>query len=305
MPFLSRTQLIKYFKSSKFVPESLKGQNYIVDYDLCRKIGTYAKDSEHYKCILEIGPGFGAFTDFLFPLSEKVCVVEKDPKSSQYLMDYYKSRIPTQVINSREIQYLGYVPLKTQLTIVEDDFFSLPTPEADLIISNIPFTHVFKFILKLTESWNSRRALLILQKEVMDHIKARPNQSGYTILSVLCGFFFDSQILLEIPSKSFYPKPKVSSLLIELLPNKNLDLEVIPKEERKSFLFFLKTVMPFKEKHLQNTFLLIQEHNHLFFENFPHFKDALRELNLSRSVLREMTPAAIFRLMQKSRKKNE
>ncbi|WP_371802446.1 rRNA adenine N-6-methyltransferase family protein [Candidatus Lokiarchaeum ossiferum] len=301
MPFLSRTQLIKLFQSSKFVPESKKGQNYIVDYALCRKIGTCAKGSEQYKCILEIGPGFGAFTDFLFPLSEKVCVIEKDPKSSQYLMDYYKSHMPTQVINSREIQFLGYIPLKTQLSIIEADFFEVPLPQADLIISNIPFVHVVEFLIKIIEQWHSQKALFIVQKEVMDHLAAQPDQPGYSLSSILIGFFFKSQILLEIPSKSFYPKPMVNSVLVELFPSNNFALDRVSLDDRYDFIQFLRSVMPFKQKHMINVVKLVQTQNPQFAKIYSQFSEAIIYFHYERKVLRELSPSEIYILMKKSK----
>ncbi len=300
MPYLSRKQLIKLFTSSKFAPDSTEGQSYIVDYGLCQRIGDLVKGSDRYEGILEIGPGFGAFTDFLIPLAEKVIIVEKDPHTVNYLKEYYKHELPSQVVNNREIQYLGHIPLKTQLTIVSADFFTIPIPKVDLIISNVPYVHVVDFMLKLVETWTYQRAILILQREVVDHLIAQPSRPGYTLLSVITGFFFTSRIVRDIQPKSFYPQPKVSSVLVELTPTQNLDLKVVSKAERVKFTSFLQAVMPFKEKHLKNVVPLVHAQQPLFAADFPKFEEAIEILNLNRSVLREMTPQVIYTLMQQS-----
>jgi 16S rRNA (adenine1518-N6/adenine1519-N6)-dimethyltransferase len=58
--------------------------------------------------------------------------------------------------------------------------------------------------------------ILMMQKEVVDRIVARPGTKAYGIPSVMASMFCRTQRLMDVPAGCFYPEPKVVSSVVKL-----------------------------------------------------------------------------------------
>ena len=59
----------------------------------------------------------------------------------------------------------------------------------------------------------------MFQREVADRIVARPGSNAYGRLSVLVNLVADAKILFNVPRTAFTPAPKVTSAVVQIIPN--------------------------------------------------------------------------------------
>lgn len=248
MPFLTKDKLIKQFTSLKLVPQKNQGQIYLIDSLICQRFVDDAEIFLKQEDVLEIGPGLGAFSDLLADRAQNLILIEKDRESAKFLEHYFRSHYSTRYIESRQIKFLGGIPIKTDVTIVEGNVLEMPLPKVDLIIANLPFQLSVEIFIHLIEYWQFRRVLFILQKEFVKHVVAKANHSHYTLISVMVNFYFNVEILRELPRDAFYPKPKVDLLSVKFTPKPTLSQDTSEFAHRIDFIKFLKTIMPLKNK---------------------------------------------------------
>ena len=106
---------------------------------------------------------------------------------------------------------------------------------------------------------------LMLQKEVVDRLTAKPGQKEYGSLSVYVQYHCEVQRLLEIPNTAFSPKPKINSSLIGLKPLSQPKVQV---ENPKLFFKLVNSAFLHKRKMLKNNlrdweYLFNKENGHL------------------------------------------
>jgi 16S rRNA (adenine1518-N6/adenine1519-N6)-dimethyltransferase len=61
--------------------------------------------------------------------------------------------------------------------------------------------------------------VFMLQKEVVDRIVAEPATTEYGRLSVMVQYFCQVEKLFEVNAEAFYPRPKVTSSVVRLIPH--------------------------------------------------------------------------------------
>ena len=71
------------------VPSKKMGQNFLVDPNFTDSIVRAARISENDR-ILEVGPGFGALTEWLLPTGAEVAAIEFDRKIAAWLRENFK-----------------------------------------------------------------------------------------------------------------------------------------------------------------------------------------------------------------------
>src|SRR5258706_5282390 len=97
--------------------------------------------------VIEIGPGKGALTQYILPLSKKVIAVEKDKELCMKLREKYED---------------------SKLEVVNQDFltYQLPQNESYKVIGNIPFVISTEVVKKVLSEVNPPiQTALFVQKE--------------------------------------------------------------------------------------------------------------------------------------------
>ena len=92
----------------------------------------------------------------------------------------------------------------------------LPSDEFDKIVSSPPYYLSSKLIEKLTMS-RFEKAVLVLQREYVGKMLARPRTRKYGWLSVISQACFQIDVVSFVPKECFDPPPKVDSLVISLV----------------------------------------------------------------------------------------
>jgi 16S rRNA (adenine1518-N6/adenine1519-N6)-dimethyltransferase len=245
------SSIASYAKLFGIIPVKALGQNFIYDKSLCDKIAN-SSGSIVNKEILEIGPGPAGLTrSILEQQPKKLIVIEKDKRVVPLLEDLKKHYNTLHIINADALKLkLSEIGLEGNIKIVANLPYNIGT---QLIIN---WSKEISFIEDIT---------VMLQKEVVDRICAPTSTKAYGRLSVIMQTLFIPQKLFDVSRDSFYPKPKVTSSIVKLIPNPaRYDYKLIEKLEQI-------TQIAFSNRRKQLTNSLGKTYN-------PEF---LRELNIT------------------------
>jgi 16S rRNA (adenine1518-N6/adenine1519-N6)-dimethyltransferase len=91
----------------------------------------------------------------------------------------------------------------------------------------------------------------MVQKEVAERITAKPSNKSFGRLSVILQYYFDTELLFEIPPEAFSPQPKITSAFIRLIRKKRVSPKVIDKDR---FEQIVKVAFSQKRKTIKNNF---------------------------------------------------
>ena len=209
------------------------GQNFLVDRYYISKIIKEINPKENNK-ILEIGPGKGAITEPVLKKINHISVVEIDPDMIKILKHK---------INPQNISILAQ-----DVLTINNEFFN----SFNKIIGNLPYYIATEIILKLTKIYCTTSELyFMVQKEVAERITAKPSNKSFGRLSVILQYYFDAELLFEIPPTAFSPQPKITSAFIRLIRKKRVSPKVIDKN---SFEQIVKIAFSQKRKTIRNNF---------------------------------------------------
>lgn len=178
--------------------------------------------AEFSNAVLEIGPGIGCLTQELAKRAGKVVAVELD-----------KALFPVMeetLTGFDNIELIQGDILKIDISAFCAEKF---TGMAVHACANLPYYITSPVIAALIESHVFESITIMVQKEVAERICASAGTSDYSAFSIFVQYYTEPEILFEVPSDCFVPKPKVDSAVLRLIPRKQP--VVTPRDET---LFF-------------------------------------------------------------------
>ncbi|MFH1714405.1 MAG: 16S rRNA (adenine(1518)-N(6)/adenine(1519)-N(6))-dimethyltransferase RsmA, partial [Candidatus Nealsonbacteria bacterium] len=226
---LNEKEVKKLVKDRNLLPSKKLGQNFLVD-ERIKRMMIEAADIKKDDVILEIGPGLGALTKELLNTAKKVIAVEKDPRMADFLKDYFSG--------------------SGNLDIIQDDILKLNNfPKRYKLIGSLPFYITAPIVRKFLEATENKPSLIVflVQKEVGQRITASPPRMS--ILSVSVQVYADPKIISYAKNRSFWPKPKVDSAIIKIVP---LAKPRLSKKEMELFFKIVKAGFSQPRKQLIN-----------------------------------------------------
>ncbi len=216
-----------------------RGQHFLIDKNIARKIANSA-DLNLQDYVLEIGPGKGILTEQIFPKVKKVIAIEIDKKLVQELKEKY----------SKEIQ-------DDKLEIICADFLkfdlnSFRTKKIKFIkiVANIPYYITGAVLRKIFDFKFWELAVLLLQREVAERLKAKSGSKNYGLLSILSQVYTRVNVVSYVPRHVFRPIPKVDSAIVCL---ERLLVPLIDLGNEKNFFYILHAAFSQRRKILLNT----------------------------------------------------
>lgn len=99
------------------------------------------------------------------------------------------------------------------------------------VVSTVPYHLTSDILVKIARSNYVEKGVLVLQREVVDRITAKPGSSNYGRLTILMNTVFRQELGGVYPPRSFYPEPDVYSRLIVLNRVRSYDKVVETLEE--------------------------------------------------------------------------
>ena len=183
------------------------GQNFLNDTYVIQRIIDHIAISvtDH---IVEIGPGLGALTRPLLQRCAQLDVIEIDSDLANKLK--LIANHPTETTQAKLIVH--------EADAMKFDLSQL-LPKPLRIVGNLPYNistpllfHLFKYLPDIKDCH------LMLQTEVAQRLAAQPGSKTYGRLSVMAQYYCDVELLFNVDSHSFNPRPKVSSTILQLKP---------------------------------------------------------------------------------------
>ncbi|AUS04817.1 16S rRNA (adenine(1518)-N(6)/adenine(1519)-N(6))-dimethyltransferase RsmA [Pseudotamlana carrageenivorans] len=209
------------------------GQHFLNDESVAEKIAN-TLTLEHYKTVLEIGPGMGVLTKYLLKKDLTTYVIEIDTESVAYL----------------QANYLNLAPRIIEKDFLKFDLNDVFKGEPFAIIGNFPYNISTQIVFKTLEMRDQIPEFSgMFQKEVAQRICSKEGSKVYGILSVLTQAFYDAEYLFTVPPNVFNPPPKVDSGVLRLKRKVNFTL---PCDE-KLFFKTVKTAFQQRRKTLRNS----------------------------------------------------
>ena len=209
-------------------------QVFLTDKRVCAEIVS-ALDGEKFDSLVEIGPGRGALTEFLYPkYGPFLKAVEIDPEMAEFLRGKYRG-----------------------LSLINRDFLELDLAAQTggvktAFIGNLPYscsTAILEMVLDLD---NLAVAVFMFQKEVALRLTARRGSHDYGYLSIAAQARAGITMLTDVGASSFSPVPKVDSSVLILRPRR-----IFSGAEREKELFrLIKSAFTHRRKTLVNSLVL-------------------------------------------------
>jgi 16S rRNA (adenine1518-N6/adenine1519-N6)-dimethyltransferase len=184
------------------------GQHFLNDAEKAREIvETLSGKSEN---VLEVGPGMGILTGFLFEKKNvRTKVVDIDQESIQFLIDKFPEH---------------------KKDVIEGDFLQIDMNRifeghSYSIIGNFPYNISTQILFRVLDNRTLVPEVVgMFQKEVAERIAGSPGSREYGILSVLMQAWYDISITMQLNQDDFSPPPKVKSAVLYFVRKDNFEL---------------------------------------------------------------------------------
>ena len=180
-------------------PSRKLGQNFLHDANVARWIGAQL-DPQPDDCVIEVGPGTGALSEHLIGKVRKLVLVEYDQRLAEYLTRKFAGEPSVEVYSEDgarfdvrpfwaegKVKLLGNLPYSAGGAILRN-FLKGPTPV--------------------------ERAVIMLQKEVIDRILAEPRTKAFGVLTLRMQSEWDSAPIKTIGPECFHPRPLIDSTVM-------------------------------------------------------------------------------------------
>ncbi len=207
-------ETLKILKENNIRLDRRKGQNYLIDSNILQKIVNYSELSKD-DSVLEIGAGVGTLTIPLAESAGKIIAIEQDQKIAAIL--------------EKRISDLGI----SNVEVLTADATKIDFPKFNKVVSNLPYKISSPITFKLLE-YDFDFAILMYQLEFAQRMVAKPGDSNYSRLSLMLHFCADIKLLFEVSKHCFFPKPKISSAVIKLIPDKKDDIDEFFKQTSRA-----------------------------------------------------------------------
>jgi len=200
-------EIREVLEQSGVTPSRQLGQNFLIDPNCARWIVSQL-DAQPDDAVVEVGPGTGALSEHLVGKVRRLILVEFDARLASMLKERFANEPSVEVHHEdgakfdvrqlfkyRRIKFLGNLPYSSGGAILKN-FLSRPHP--------------------------FERAVVMLQKEVIDRLAAVPRTKDYGVLTLRVQSGWHVQPLRTVPPEAFFPRPQIDSSVAVLTPRRDL-----------------------------------------------------------------------------------
>ncbi|MDA7659836.1 16S rRNA (adenine(1518)-N(6)/adenine(1519)-N(6))-dimethyltransferase RsmA, partial [Akkermansiaceae bacterium] len=213
---MTASELKEVLDEAGVIPSKKLGQNFLVDQNTAEWIVAQL-NLEPEDTIVEVGPGTGALTEHVVGKVARVILVEYDRRLAEYLIKKFANRPEVTVINHDAVR------------IDVRPFFAHKNVK---LLGNLPYSAggaILRNFLKGPSPF--KRAVLMLQKEMIDRILAGSRCKDYGVLTLRMQCEWQGAPVKVVPPSCFIPRPMVDSTVMTLAP-RQADL---PVHDRRLF----------------------------------------------------------------------
>lgn len=230
---------------SGYRPRKQFGQHWLRDRQILEQIIIAAELNQRDQ-VLEIGPGTGNLTEKLLSEVPALVSVEIDRDLCKKLVKNFGNRDNFLLIQEDF--------LRLDLDALLQDFPKFQN--LNKVVANIPYNITGPIIEKLLgkiatpapQQYES--IVLLVQKEVGERLVAVPGSKAFGALSIRVQYLASCELICDVPARSFYPPPKVDSVVIRLCPRRIEN----PADNPRQLETLIKLGFANRRKMLRNNF---------------------------------------------------
>ena len=243
------------------------GQNFLIKEEIVEQIVESAEITQE-DLVIEIGPGAGSLTTELDEVAGHIIAYEIDKT--------LKPILETKNLKNTTIIYEDFLKRNISEDLKKYNYQKI------YVVANLPYYITTPIIIKLIEDkLNIDKIVVMVQKEVGDRFKAKPNTKEYNSLSIFLNYYYTVEKLLDVSKNVFIPKPNVDSIVVSLTKKENK----IKVDNEKLFFKLVRDSFKQKRKTLKNN---------LKGYNLKKIEEILKKHNLDLTIRAEALPIEIF-----------
>lgn len=184
------------------------GQNFLIDKNIIKKILSLVKIENSN--VIEIGSGKGALTNEILKKEPKsLSIIEKD--------DSLINELTSKFSNVKNVNIYKADILKFKIEKIQK--------KNSIIMGNLPYNISSQILIKFLkqEKWppKFKDLVFMFQKELGNKIINTYPSPNYGRLSIIANYRLNIVKKFLVSPNSFYPKPKVTSMVIHFQPKIN------------------------------------------------------------------------------------
>jgi 16S rRNA (adenine1518-N6/adenine1519-N6)-dimethyltransferase len=242
----TRSHLMELFARHGFHPRTDFGQNFLIDLnlvDLLAREGRLGPDD----VVLEVGTGTGSLTAQLAAFAAEVITVEVDSRMVQLAHEVVDGLPNVTLLHQDALKNKNHLApelLELIARRLEED------PRRRLkLVANLPYSIATPIVSNLVATeidWE--RIVVTIQWELAERMTASPGTRDYGALSAWLQSQCHVKTLRRLPPTVFWPRPKVQSAIVRLVPDPVGRRRII---DRSFFLDFLRRGFHQRRKHFR------------------------------------------------------
>jgi 16S rRNA (adenine1518-N6/adenine1519-N6)-dimethyltransferase len=190
-----------------FKPKKSLGQHFLVDEAVLEHILSAAELGPG-DIVVEVGPGLGILTEGLAKQRARVIAVELDSKLVALLKKRLAAFPDVKIVHADILKV-------TPQRLLQNNLSASELVRGYKVIANLPY-YITSPVLRHFLEGESRPSemVVMVQKEVGEAIAATSGKMS--LLSVKTQFYSKPAIISYVPAASFYPPPKVDSVILRM-----------------------------------------------------------------------------------------
>lgn len=239
----TRSHLMEKFAERGLHPRTDLGQNFLIDLNIIDLIVREARLSPN-DVVLEVGCGTGGMTTFLAREAGEVICVEVDRRMAELAAEMLAAFSNVTILNRDVLKNKNRLAQEVVDTVAEK--LAVDPARRLKLIANLPYnvaTPVISNLVALDFPWE--RMVVTVQLELAQRMCAKPGSSHYGALTVWLQSQCRLRILNRLPPQVFWPRPKVNSAVVRIVP----DTERRTTIDDRAFLHeFLRTLFTQRRK---------------------------------------------------------
>ena len=224
-----------------FRPRKRHGQHFLTD---PQAVDAIVRDADvgELDHVLEIGTGVGVLTHALAETGARVTSFEVDPEALALARSLRAWPARVRFVEGDALAGKHALAPALEAALAEH-----PDPSGRLlVVSNLPYGAGTPIVLGLLgHDPPPDRLVVMLQREVVEKMLAQPGHHEYGAPSVFVGLEAEGRILRRFGPNVFWPRPRVDSAVLDLVPRADRPLE---GHDRRAFAAFVAALFSRRRK---------------------------------------------------------